>query len=351
MRVRSLLPALLAASLLYAGCTQSTPAPPAQSKDASPVPTPKDAALTTPAQAPGVLPELTPVKCANCIGRISPSTATKFTFAVFGDNQGDASAVKVVTRIFQAVHDYQPQPAFAFGLGDIVEGKDPDQSDAYIKKKFQDYLDLAKTAGVPVFNAPGNHEMDDRHDIPSERMHKLYEDTVAPTYGAFDYGNAHFIALNTEDVPPQGTPLPVLPAGVEFSYLGDTQLQQLDQDLAANKTKTHIFIMMHYPMEPKPLANHPSDALAPDSLAKLKNILAKYKNISYVLASHQHLFYNPQEESNVTTVKPFKAGEPTRFLVSGGAGAAMYGHSANVFHHYLIIEVDGDNVSVTINRV
>ncbi|HJW86997.1 MAG TPA: hypothetical protein VJ440_10225 [Candidatus Brocadiaceae bacterium] len=49
-----------------------------------------------------------------------------------------------------------------------------------------------------------------------------------------------------------------------------------------------------------------SDALAPDSLAKLSNIRAKHKNISYVLASHEHLYYNPQYPGNTTSVAAFQ---------------------------------------------
>lgn len=332
MRLRSFLPTLLLALLLYAGCTQSAPSPPAQTES------------VRPAQTQSGLPLLTPMTGT---GQLAPSTTKQFTFAVFGDNQGDQKSSEIISRIFEAIRDYQPaKPMFAFCLGDIVKGKDADDPAKYIQQKYADYLDLAKKAGVPVFNAPGNHEMDDKDDIPSERMHQLYRDSVAPTYGAFNYGNSRFIALNTEDVPPAGTPPP--PNGIEFSYISDTQLQQLDQDLAANKDKTHIFIMMHYPMKPK----RQQDSLNPDSLKKLADILAKYTNISYVLASHEHLYYNPQDPGNTKTVTPFKAGDPTRYLVSGGAGAAIYVQSADGgFHHYLIIEVDGDSVLVKINRM
>lgn len=325
---------LLLASLLYAGCTQSEPSPPAQPEGARPAPT----------QAQGGLPLLTAIKGT---GQLVPSNETQFTFAVFGDSQGDQTSGEIISRIFEAVRNHQPpKPTFAFCLGDIVKGKDADDPAKYIQQKYAEYLDLAKRAGVPVFNAPGNHEMDDKDDIPSERMHLLYRESVAPTYGAFNYGNSRFIALNTEDVPPAGTPPP--PNGIEFSYISDAQFQQLDQDLAANKDKTHIFIMMHYPIKPR----RQQDSLNPDSLKKLTDILERYKNISYVLASHEHLFYNPQDPDNVNTVAPFKAGEPTRYLVSGGAGAAIYVPPADGgFHHYLIIEVDGDNVSVEINRI
>jgi len=310
--------------LLYAGCSRSESPQVDQSKDG--------------------LPLLTAMKGT---GTLAPSNADRFSFAVFGDSQGEDKAREIISGIFKSIHDHQPnRPAFAFCLGDIVKGKDPQDPTKYIRQKFADYLELAKTAGVPVFNAPGNHEMDDAGDIPSERMHKIYRENVAPTHGAFDYGNSRFIAINSEDVPPAGTPPP--PEGVEFSYLGEAQLKQIDADLDASRDKKHIFIMMHYPMKPQ----RPQDALNPDSLKKLSRILAKYGNIAYVFASHEHLFYNPQNPDNVKSVSPFKAGDPVRYLVSGGAGAKIYvKEEVGGFHHYLNVTVDGDDISVTIHRV
>jgi len=325
MRLSAFVPVLLFVLLLCVGCLQSWALQTVQSKQ-------------------GGLPPLTAMTGT---GTLAPSKTDNFTFAVFGDSQGGDEAHAIISKIFGEIRNHQPaRPAFAFCLGDIVRGKDPQDPSKYIRQKFAEYLQLAVTAGVPVFNAPGNHEMDDWNDIPSKKMHKIYENTVGPAYGAFDYGNSRFIALNTEDVPPAGTQPPS--GGMEFSYIGDTQLKQLDADLNANKGKTHIFIMMHYPIKPQ----RPQDSLNPDSLKKLSSILAQYNNISYVLASHEHLYYNPQDPDNVTTVAPFKAGDPTHYLISGGAGAGIYvPEEKGGFHHYLLFEVDGDNVSVTIHRV
>jgi hypothetical protein len=274
-------------------------------------------------------------------GSLAPTKDDHFLFAAFGDSQGDVTSSAIAGKIFQALHE-NGKIALAMCLGDIVKGKDPQDPTQKITKHFTAYLTLAKTAQMPFFNAPGNHEMDDKNDIPSERMHEIYETNVAPSYGAFNYGNARFIALNTENVPPEGTPPPV---GMEFSFMSDTQLGQLDADLDANRDKTHIFITMHYPMKPQ----REKDALSPDSLAKLSKILAKYKNISYVLASHEHRYYNPLEPSNTTSVATFYAGtSTTQYLVSGGAGAHL---DSGGFYHYLVFEVNGNEVNVTINRV
>ena len=334
MRLRVFVAGLIFASLLYIGCLGSTS-----------VSGGKGESLQTTQFGTSGLPQLKPVSGT---GPLVPSKENQFTFAVFGDSQGQPGST-TIKKIFQEIHDSQTdRPAFAFSLGDIVKGKDPQNPTTTLKKNFTAYLHLAKTAGVPVFNAPGNHEMDDGQDVPSVRMHKLYEEIVAPLYGAFDYGNSRFIALNTEDVPPEGTHPPSPP--LEFSYLGQMQLDQLDKDLKANEDKTHIFIMMHYPIKPR----RPNDTLNPESLKKLTQIIGKYDNISYVLASHEHLYYNPQDPQNVTEVTPFKAGDTTRYLISGGAGAWLDTREDTkelAFYHYLMFEVDGEHVYVKINRV
>ncbi|MBT7616910.1 MAG: hypothetical protein HN590_06460 [Calditrichaeota bacterium] len=324
MKLKTIVPVLLLVLLLILGCSQS--------------------GVSHLSQADGGLPPFTSMKGT---GTLSPSQNNHFSFAVFGDSQGDEKSRIMIGKIFEEINQYQPvRPVFAFCLGDIVKGKDPQDPTKHIRQKFSDYLELAKTAGVPVFNTPGNHEMDDADDIPSERMQKIYQESVGPTHGSFDYGNSHFIALNTEDVPPAGTPPP--PKGVEFSFISDKQLAQLDKDLEANRDKTHIFVMMHYPMKP----HRRQDILNPASLKKVINIFKKYDNIAYVFASHEHLFYNPQDPGNVETVAPFSVGDPTRYLVSGGAGASIYVDGAEGgFHHYLIIEVDGDKISVKIHKM
>ncbi len=287
-----------------------------------------------------VLPEF---RTMSGTGVLTPSTTKSFSFAIFGDNQGGEEAQRISNKIFKEISDQKP--AFAFSLGDIVKGKDPQDPLKYIEKKFEEFLARASVAGVPMFNAPGNHELDDKNDIPSQRMQDIYHNYVGPTYGAFDYANSHFIALNTEEVPPSLTPPP--PKGVEFSYMGDKQLRLLDADLNANRDKTHIFIMMHYPMKPKEYQNR----LNPDTHKKLSVIFKKYTNISYILASHEHIFYNPQDPENTTSVKLFSAGENTKYLISGGGGAGLWESEHWAFHHYLMFHVDGDEISVNIHRV
>jgi hypothetical protein len=244
------------------------------------------------------------------------------------------------------------KPAFALSLGDIIEGKpksgNPTEYDI-IRRQLRDFLNLAEKATVPIFNAPGNHEMDDHNDIPSEPMHKLYRQCVAPPYGAFTYGNSRFICLNTEDVPPSNTSPP--PADEEFSYMSPLQHQQLKADLEASRDKAHIFIAMHYPL--RALAEGPpgtkwDDRLNPTDREALTKLFANYKNIAYVLAAHEHLYFNPADPDNIADVPSWKSGDPTRYIISGGAGAPL-NRGKWGFHHYLVFKVDGDRVTATLH--
>ena len=324
-------------ALLLSGCAveDSPPSPPAN----------------TPQSTNAGLPALTPMRGT---GELKPSEEDEFTFVVFGDNRpakGEPQP-ETIKEIFTEIK--QLKPAFAMSLGDIIEGKpapdDPKAIDT-IRGQFKDFLTLASAAEAPIYNAPGNHEMDDVDDLPTQRMHELYRECVGPTYGAFNYGNSRFIALNTEDVPAADTPRP--PADEEFSYMNPQQIAELKADLDANRDKKHIFITMHYPIHAKeagPPDSKWDDRLYPESRKALLELFKNYDNIAYVMAAHEHLYYNPAAPENVTDVPSWKPGDPINYIVSGGAGAPLNDGKWG-FHHYLIFEVRGDQVSVEIVKL
>jgi hypothetical protein len=139
----------------------------------------------------------------------------------------------------------------------------------------------------------------------------------------------------------------------EFSYIGAEQRAWLKADLDANSDKTHIFIAMHYPEYPKTGLGGwgLGSQIDQDSFNFMRELLKNRNNVSFVFASHQHLFYNHHDPGNVKTVQPYSSGEPTRFMVSGGAGAWLSASAIDGgFFHYLKVHVDGDDVSVSIER-
>jgi Calcineurin-like phosphoesterase len=279
---------------------------------------------------------------------------SRFRFVVFGDAMETPQPTTTIRTIFRNIGEMTPRPAFALSLGDIIQGEPTEPIDIpKISGNLENFLSVARTGRVPVFNAPGNHELDDVDDIPSTRMLQIYEQVIGPAYGFFDYGDSHFIALNSSEVPPPGTKAPPKPArgqmDQEFSYIGSRQIAQLKADLEANRNKAHVFVAMHYPLK----ALTADDRLYPERTAReLVELFGKYPNVSYVLAAHEHLYYNPQDPSNLIEAPSYAAGQPARYLVSGGGGAPIWVKpEKGGFHHYLIFQVDGPSVSVVLKRL
>ena len=63
----------------------------------------------------------------------------------------------------------QYNPSFILWTGDVIAGKDAKNS-SLINSEYQAFFKLAKTAGVPVCNAPGNHEMNAAGNAPCATM-------------------------------------------------------------------------------------------------------------------------------------------------------------------------------------
>jgi hypothetical protein len=82
-------------------------------------------------------------------------------------------------------------------------------------------------------------------------------------------------------------------------------------------------------------------------------LFSRYSNISYVLASHEHLYYNPLTSDTrppPNRIDPSKG--PPFYLVSGGGGAPVEGtRESGGFHHYLKFQIDRNQVQVHLLRL
>jgi hypothetical protein len=295
------------------------------------------------------MPELPPLKGTGQLGAATDSA--HFTFVVAGDDRPateTSTPTATIGEIFAEAAKLKP--AFIALLGDTVYGKD-DKDQQLVAEEYQKFLQLAAGAGVPVFNAPGNHEMDDKHDHPSATMESWYKQyTESLPYGAFTYGNSRFIALNTDDLPGSTC------AGTAAANAGDSgksgksgkagksgksgkqkfagdlsnaQLGVLQTELENDKAITNVFIFMHRPI----YAQKKSSRLAKSCRDELEKLFAKYANVRYVLASHEHLYYQPSKLDHAP---------PPSYVVSGGAGAPL---AKGGFYNYLVFTVDGSQVT------
>jgi hypothetical protein len=308
------------------------------------------------------MPALSPLPRTGSLS--APADPTKFTFVIAGDNRpAHKSCPQPPTpgKIFAAVKSLNPAASFVLWTGDTISGKDSDAKK--IHDEYKEFLDIGRTAGVPVFNAPGNHEMDDSNNDPSDAMKKLYRKYMAQTYGAFTYGNSRFIALDSEHkAKPDSKSTDAAAAKTKSKKKKDKsdapgaitkkELDLLKKDLDANSSVAHIFIFMHHPVVPYDA----QDGLDQASVDALQKIFARHANISYVVSGHEHMYYNSQGDKTKVVDPPSRT-DPTKpaqlpyYLVSGGGGAPLKKNTPGPFFHYLIFFVDGATVTPTLVKV
>jgi hypothetical protein len=295
--------------------------------------------------------------------------ATQFKFVAAGDNRPATSGTpqpKTPSQIFKDAQRFKP--AFFIWSGDTIYGHEAHRQE--LQDQYQEFFNIARLAKAPVFNSPGNHEMDTlqrtaggKVETPDAQLQAWYLEFMkfpanAQPYGAFDYGNSRFIAVDTEEVAGADS---VRSPGKVVGKAGRTttldpgsvskvQMDLLAQDLEANKAKAHIFVFMHHPIMPA----RSESGLNQTDAAALQTLFGKYPNVSYVIAAHEHLYFNatgttltPDDRQDPSTAGPF-------YLVSGGAGAPLEdcpgsaGANCKSFNHYLVFEVDGDTVKVQV---
>ena len=183
--------------------------------------------------------------------------------------------------------------------------------------------------------------MDSCRNQPLPVMMNLYRQSMGIPYGAFNYGNSRFIALDSEEPAPGSTssenePLSLDAKPESLGYIGPEQLKILENDLKANTDKEHIFIFMHHPIKPAKKEDGLSNA------AELENLFDKFPNVSYVFAGHEHMYYDPQAGT--------QSKQGTQYLVTGGAGAPLKDLPGG-FNHYLIFTVNGKKVTFKLIKV
>jgi hypothetical protein len=235
-----------------------------------------------------------------------------FMFAVGGDNRSAARYVPMPPTARQVFSEFRLlRPAFALWTGDSIYGSDDTVGEA--RAEYADFLQAAAEGRTPLFNAPGNHEIYDRTD-----METAYEATMGRLYGSFDYGHSHFIALDTEEVGHK--------PGV-----GRAQRDWLRQDLEANRGAAHIFVFSHHPLFPRTPNGGFANSAARDELHRL---FVEF-GVKTVFSGHEHLYYKSVHDG-------------ITYVVTGGCGASNApGPEDGGFQHYLLVYVNGDQVSIT----
>ena len=244
---------------------------------------------------------------------IPPSQA--FTFVVLGDNRGDDSGDQppAFSEVLQEVE--RVGPAFVLDSGDMIYGHTSEET--RVRDQWRRYREAIQRFRPPIFHVPGNHDL---WDEPSAR---IYRELWGNPYFSFDYGNSRFIGLDTETA---------------NGHLGEEQLHWLETQFRG-LTQTNVFVFLHRPL-------FPVDGGIGSSLDKFESerdqihqlFVRNRKFVRGVFAGHEHLY-------------SFQPRDGVPYYISGGAGAPLYiAPELGGFHHFLRVQVRGDQVEVELNK-
>jgi hypothetical protein len=237
--------------------------------------------------------------------------AESFCFAVSGESRPTVPGMppsEVTQRIFRELALIRPE--FVLFTGDAIWGYG--SSREQLIEEMHRFRQLAESTEVPLFNAPGNHEM--HSDLEAIA---ILQEHGWDLYGSFDVGGWHFVCLNTDEW------------WRERRVCGE-QLDWLRHDLAARRDARGIFVFMH-----RPLFSWFSDDFNPDDAAELQHLFRAHR-VRAVFASHDHMY-------------GLELRDGVRYYTVGGGGAPLYAQPDHGgFAHYLLVHVNGDDVDYNV---
>jgi len=262
---------------------------------------------------------------------------TPFRFVAYGDTRfhdpKDTEAANPAVRVALVQAIAEANPAFICFTGDIVYNG-PDTDDW---KVWDSETSIWREKGIPVYPALGNHDLHQPEDVALRNYFQRFPALKSSRYYSMRAANALLLVLDSsqdEVSGPQGDwlggKLDHVPADVDF-----------------------VFLMDHHPpytssSDEKKFGGGHSARTQEQALARMleeRQAHARYRIVMF--SGHVHN-YERHEHGGVT------------YFVSGGGGAHAYPierakddpfQSNEVNYHYLMVEVDREQLKVTMNRV
>ena len=262
---------------------------------------------------------------------------TPFRFVAYGDTRfhdpNDVEPSNPAVRVALVQEIAETHPAFICFTGDIVYNG----FDANDWKVWDRETQVWRDRKIPVYPALGNHELHGNARIGLSNYFRHFPDLKNSRYYSVRAANTLILALDSlldEVTGPQGewlaSKLDHVPADVDF-----------------------VFLMLHHPLytgssDADMLAGGHSARASEQALAKMleaRQVHASYRIV--VFSGHVHN-YERHQHNGVT------------YFVSGGGGAHPYPmqrtpddlfQRKEVNYHYLTVDVDRKQLTVTMNRV
>jgi len=238
-----------------------------------------------------------------------------FSFAVVGDSGGGGKGQLAVAGLLRNLG-----PDLILHTGDVVYPGGEERH--YDQRFFAPYGDLIEK--VPVFPVLGNHDVRDGNGAAFLRnFHPpLGSPGSTKRYYSFDWGDAHFVALDSE-----------LYYGDEGSS-AERQKAFLERDLAVTRKRWKVAFLHRSPYGS---SRHGGDETV---RADLEPLFARH-GVDLVFAGHDHVYERTVPIKGVT------------YVVSGGGGRRLYPAGqgrltacSRSAHHAVLVRVSGGRLSL-----
>jgi len=255
--------------------------------------------------------------------RTAPGRETPFTFAVYGDCRTNPFIHAAVARQMEKF-----RPDLILHTGDlVVRGR---EYDLWEREFFGPAGDLY--ARIPFFPCLGNHEGNADHYYRFFSLPSNGSARYAEAWYSFDYGNAHFISLDS--TPSTGG---FGPKSEQYAWL-ERELQS-----EAARRATWRIVIFHHPVYSS--GNHES------SLPQRKAFVPLFEKYGVDVAfnGHDHTY----ERSWPWRGERRDDRNGVVYVVTGGGGAPLYDvkwspwtASARRVNHFCLVSVEGERLTI-----
>jgi acid phosphatase type 7 len=262
---------------------------------------------------------------------------TPFQFVAYGDTRfhdpkdTDAANPPVRVALVQAIA--QVNPAFICFTGDIVyNGYDVNDW-----KVWDSETSIWRDKKIPVYPALGNHDLHGKEEVALGNYFQHFPDLKNSRYYSVRAANTLFLVLDSalDEV-----------SGPQGQWLAD-KLDHVPADV------DFVFVMDHHPpytssSDMKMLGGGHSARGSEKALAKMLEERQAHARFRMVMFSGHVHNYERHEHGGIT------------YFVSGGGAAHAYPieraaddpfQSKEINYHYLLVEVDHQQLKITMNRL
>jgi uncharacterized protein (TIGR03437 family) len=251
-----------------------------------------------------------------------------FSFLVLGDS-GLGTAPQQSIALQMAAE----KPDLMLHVGDIAY--ESGTFEEFQANYFEYYWTLMRR--VPFFPVAGNHEYLTQASAPYLALHALPAENVTQEdrgrYYSFDWGDAHFIALDSDLLAP--------------GYASGPMLAWLEGDLQQSAGSRWRIAYFHH--LPYPISHHVNDPICAATRARFVPLLERY-GVQLVLTGHEH---NYQRSLPLRGGIPVSSGRATTYVVSGGGGGTLHDVAPAGFlakavaaYEYLRVEVEASQITI-----